>query len=96
MSAPTRFAGSTHVLAALALGRGIPVSSEVIGRSVNTNPAFVRRLLGALSRAELTTSQLGQGGGALLTRPAEESTSFDVYHAVGEPALLHRHGPRPR
>ena len=96
MSTSTRLAVATHVLAALALGRGTAVSSEVIARSANTNPAFVRRLLGALSKAGLTTSQLGQGGGALLARPAEEITLLDVHRALEEPAVFCRHEPSPR
>jgi Rrf2 family protein len=83
------------VLATVALGRGAAVSSDVIARSANTNPAFVRRLLGSLAKAGLTTSQLGQGGGALLAKAAEKITLLEVYRAVEEPLLfaLHHDGP---
>jgi Rrf2 family protein len=62
---------------------------------VNTNPAFVRRLLGALAKAGLAESQMGQGGGALLARPEEKITLLDVYRAVEDQNLfaLHRGGP---
>jgi len=71
------------------------VSSEALARSVNTNPAFVRRLLGALAKAGLAESQMGQGGGALLARPEEKITLLDVYRAVEDQNLfaLHRGGP---
>jgi Rrf2 family protein len=91
----TRFAVATHILATIALARGEVVRSEAIARSVNTNAAFVRRLLGSLAEAGLTTSQMGQGGGALLAKPAENITLFDVYRAVEEPSFftLHHGGP---
>jgi Rrf2 family protein len=94
----SRLAVATHVLSALALARGALVSSEAIARSVNTNAAFVRRLLGALAKAGLTESQMGQGGGAFLARPAETITLLDVYRAVDDPVVfaLHHHGPNPR
>lgn len=71
------------------------MSSEALARSVNTNPAFVRRLLGALAKAGLAESQMGQGGGALLARPEEKITLLDVYRAVEDQNLfaLHRGGP---
>ena len=97
MPASSRLVLATHVLAALALARGVPVNSVALARSVNTNPAFVRRLLGALAKAGLAESQMGQGGGALLSRPAEKITLLDVYRAVDDQNLfaLHHRGPNP-
>ncbi len=98
MRASSRLVVATHVLAAIALARGTPVSSDVLARSVNTNPAFVRRLLGALAKAGLAESQMGQGGGALLARPAEKISLLDVYRAVDDQNLfaLHHGGPNPK
>jgi DNA-binding IscR family transcriptional regulator len=64
---------------------------------VNTNASLVRRLLSQLTRAGLTTSQMGIGGGALLARPADRITLRDVYRAVdeGEIFALHREQPNP-
>ena len=94
----TRFAVAVHVLTLLAQQGGEPVTSEYVAGSVNTNPSLVRRLLGALARAGLTTSQLGAGGGALLARPAGEITLRDVWRAVDEGELfaLHRERPNPQ
>ena len=93
----SRFALAVHILTMLAGSRGEPVTSERIAASVNTNPSFIRRLLSTLSRAGLTTSQLGTGGGALLARPAGEVTLLDVYRAVdeGEVFGMHREQPDP-
>ncbi len=97
MSISSRFAVGVHILTLLAQGSGRPVTSEWIASSANTNPAVVRRLLGMLAKAGLTTSQLGAGGGALLAKPVSEITLLDVYRAVEETALfaLHHESPNP-
>jgi Rrf2 family protein len=93
----SRFAFAVHVLALLSLQDGVPLSSDIIAGSVNTNPALIRRLLTMLAGAGLTTSQLGAGGGALLARPAQEITLLDIYRAVDDAQLLalHREEPNP-
>lgn len=88
----TRFAVAAHVLAAMALHPGKPMTSEHLARSVSTNPAVIRRLLCQLARAGLTQSQLGVGGGAMLARPAGEITLRDIFTAVEEDPLV----PMPR
>ncbi|MFT4069640.1 Rrf2 family transcriptional regulator [Paraburkholderia sp.] len=97
MNTSSRFAFAVHVLALLSLQGGVPLSSEMIAGSVNTNPALIRRLLAMLAQAGLTTSQLGSGGGALLARPPEQITLLEVYHAVEDAQLLalHREDPNP-
>lgn len=93
----SRFAVAVHILTLIARGGGQPVSSEYIAGSVNTNASLVRRLLSQLTRAGLTTSQMGAGGGALLARPADQVTLGDVYRALdeGEIFALHRERPNP-
>jgi Rrf2 family protein len=93
----SRFAVAVHILTLIAAGEGQPVTSEYIAGSVNTNASLVRRLLSQLTRAGLTTSQMGIGGGALLARPADQITLRDVYRAVDEGELfgLHREQPNP-
>ncbi len=91
----TRFAVAVHALAALAVNEGRAVRSEDIAGSASTNPAVIRRIMSALAEAGLTKGQLGQGGGALLARPAGAITLLDVYRAVEEAELfaLHRSPP---
>ena len=91
----SRFAVAVHILTLLERGGGAPMTSEYVAGSVNTNPSLVRRLLGMLARAGLTTSQFGAGGGALLARPADRITLGDVYRAVdaGELFGMHREEP---
>jgi Rrf2 family protein len=97
MNTSSRFAFAVHVLALLAQQEGVPLSSEIIAGSVNTNPALIRRLLTMLAQAGLTTSQLGAGGGALLARAPGNITLLEVYRAVEESQLfgLHREEPNP-
>lgn len=93
----SRFAVAVHILTLLQQGGGTPMTSEYVAGSVNTNPSLVRRLLGMMARAGLTTSQLGAGGGALLARPADRISLGDVYRAVdaGELFGMHREEPNP-
>ncbi|MBC8745700.1 MULTISPECIES: Rrf2 family transcriptional regulator [Paraburkholderia] len=95
MNTSSRFAFAVHVLALLSLQGGVPLSSEMIAGSVNTNPALIRRLLAMLSDAGLTTSQMGAGGGALLARRPEQITLLDVYRAVEDAQLLALHREEP-
>jgi Rrf2 family protein len=94
----SRFAVAVHILTLLDQSGGEPATSEYIAGSVNTNPSLVRRLLGTLAKAGLTTSRMGTGGGALLARPAESITLRDVFRAVeeeGELFRMHRERPNP-
>lgn len=97
MNTSSRFAYAVHVLALLSLQEGVPLSSEIVAGSVNTNPALIRRLLSMLAAAGLTTAQLGAGGGALLAREPKDIALVDVYRAVDEGKLigLHRDTPNP-
>jgi Rrf2 family protein len=94
----TRFAVAVHILTFLQSQPNEPASSELIAGSVGTNPALIRRLLGGLAAAGLTTSQMGAGGGALLARPGKTITLADIYRAVvGDADVIPVHdGPNPR
>jgi len=96
MFANSHFALATHVLTVLAVHRDEgPLTSAQIARSINTNPAFLRTLLGQLREAGLIEITLGKGGGARLARAASRVTLADVYRAVEKrPAIqLHRCAP---
>ncbi len=97
MNTSSRFSYAVHVLALLSMQEGVPLSSDVIAGSVNTNAALIRRLLSMLAQAGLTTSQLGAGGGALLAREPSAIKLVEVYRAVEDGQLfgLHRDRPNP-
>src|SRR4051812_15492954 len=91
MFANSHFALATHVLTVLAVHDGATVTSAQLARSVNTNAAFLRTLLGRLRDAGLIEISLGTGGGARLARSASRLTLADVYRAVarGRPVPPH-------
>jgi Rrf2 family protein len=93
MNVSTRFTVALHMLTLLASQPGEPLTSEYIAGSVNTNPVFVRRLMGVLRNVGLVTSQPGQRGGW-----APENISLaDVRKAIeeGSPFSMHNQTPNP-
>jgi Rrf2 family protein len=84
----SRFAVAIHTLAYLAHRGETPASSDVVAESVKTNPVVIRRLIGALRRAGLVSTQAGRGGGFTLARPLAEITLLDIYRAVEERQLI--------
>lgn len=95
MPASTRFAVAVHILTGLAIHENEPLPSEIIAKSASTNASVIRRILSMLNEVGFTTSQLGQGGGALLARPADSISLLDIYKAVENVPLftLHRTSP---
>ncbi|WP_240356290.1 MULTISPECIES: RrF2 family transcriptional regulator [Myxococcus] len=97
----SRFTMAAHILAMLAKCSGDaagPLTSEVMARSIQTNPVVVRRLLGDLARAGLVETKRGARGGVTLARRPEDITLRDIYESVEEGAeLFGRHpvGPAP-
>jgi len=91
----TRFALGVHVLVVLAIHDGEAVSSEKIAGSINTNPSFVRQVLSRLREAELVTTQLGTGGGALLARAASRIRLDEVHEAMESRPTVATHHSEP-
>lgn len=98
MSTNSRFAVAVHTLALMAVAGDEPIKSDQVAGSVNTNPVVIRRILCALARAELITSQKGAAGGSKLAREPGQITLLDVYRAVEEGSVfaLHRRLPSRR
>ena len=94
MNTSHRFAVGVHIMALLSIMEG-PISSSLIAGSVNTNPAMIRRILGMLGRAGLTSSTMGSTGGTVLARPASKITLLEIYRAVDEPGILALHSSAP-
>ena len=91
-----RFAVAVHVLTLMAWAEDEPLKSEAVADSVNTNPVVIRRIMCALARAGLVTSQTGAAGGSRLSRQPPRISLLDIYRAVedGDAFLLHRN-PNP-
>jgi DNA-binding IscR family transcriptional regulator len=83
----SRLSGVLHVLLHLA-DRDGPATSEVLARAMGTNPVVVRRVMAGLRRRRLARSEKGHGGGWRLARDPASITLYEVYLALGRPALL--------
>jgi DNA-binding IscR family transcriptional regulator len=86
---------AVHVLAVLAYKEGDRVTSNLLARSVNTNPVVIRRLLLALQSAKLVETGKGAGSGSRLSRSPARIDLAEVYRAVeaAEPFTMPREKP---
>ena len=82
MRTSCRFATAVHVLTVLAYKDGDRVTSELLARSVNTNPVVIRRLLLVLQEARLVETRKGAGFGSRLSRSAARINLGEVFRAV--------------
>lgn len=88
MSENSRFAVSVHMLAYLAYRQGSAVPSAEIAASVDTNPVVIRRLLSAMVKAGLVSTQKGAAGGFALASPPATISLLAIHRAV-EPKPEH-------
>jgi len=72
---------AVHIMTALAY-LAEKASSEVLARTVNTNPVVVRRILCDLNRAGLIHAERGKTGGFILARAPRQISLLDIYRAV--------------
>ena len=81
----TKFPMAIHILAVAALNVDdtMPSTSELIAKSVGTNPVVVRRLSSQLKTAGLICARAGVAG-LSLAKDAEEISLLDIYKAVRE------------
>ena len=79
----TRFTVAVHIMVMLELNKSEthPNTSELLAKSVGTNPVVIRQIMSTLRRAELIETQNGVPG-AKLRKPQEEITLLDIYRAV--------------
>ncbi len=82
MAQNCRFAFAVHVLSCLALHPEGVMNSEQLAQTVNTNPVVIRRLLLDLREADLIETQRGPGGGARLSRDANDISLAQIFRAV--------------
>lgn len=94
----SRFAVAVHTLTLMAWSEDEPLKSELVAKSVNTNPVVIRRILCELAHAGLVVSQTGSAGGSKLAWKPDEITLLDVYEAIECQGVfsLHRQHPSRR
>lgn len=81
MSISTRFSVGIHILSLLEINKEGVNTSDFIAKSVNTNPALIRKITGMLKNAGLVNVRPGVAG-ANLAKPLSNITLLDVYRAV--------------
>ena len=91
MISNTHFSIAVHVLSALAYNEGEIVPSDMLARTVGTNPSFLRGLIGQLRDAGIVETHLGKGGGTTLARSASLINLHDVYRATVPDAVIKTH-----
>lgn len=83
MGHSSQFMIAIHAAALLAYRRAhCPVCSDIIARSVNTNPVVIRRVMCKLARAGLVEATPGRKGGFTLARRPEDITLADIAGAI--------------
>lgn len=65
-----------------------PMTSEVLARSMDTNPVVIRRIMAGLREEGYVQSEKGHGGGWTLACDLSKITLRDIYQALGSPSLL--------
>lgn len=65
-----------------------PMTSEVLARSMDTNPVVIRRIMAGLREAGYVHSEKGHGGGWTLASDLSKITLRDIHEALGGPSLL--------
>lgn len=87
MRRDSRLSGVLHLLLHMAQ-RPEPMTSEVLARSMDTNPVVIRRIMAGLREAGYVQSEKGHGGGWTLSCNLASVTLRDIYEALGNPSLL--------
>jgi DNA-binding IscR family transcriptional regulator len=88
MAGNSRLATAIHIAGMLSFAEHMPMTSEMIARSVNTNAVVVRRIIGLLVCHKLVKVKMGTGGGAYLARKPEEITLAEIYSALEEGSIF--------
>lgn len=83
----TRLSDVLHVLLHLDQVKE-PVTSELLAKSMGTNPAVFRRTMAGLRNAGYVQSGRGHGGGWTLAKPLNKISLLDVYEALERPTLF--------
>lgn len=89
MKYSTKYSDAIHILAYLEIYKGTDLTSDTIAASVETNPAYVRRIMSDLRSSGLIESQRGKAD-PRLARDTHEITLFDIYCSIDKDSrLLH-------
>jgi Rrf2 family protein len=82
MAANSRMASAVQILCVMAYTGPGSTNSEIIARSLLTNPVVVRRLLKDMEHAGLVEIRPGKDGGVQFRRDPDAITLDEIYRAV--------------
>ncbi|MBY0412585.1 MAG: Rrf2 family transcriptional regulator [Bdellovibrionales bacterium] len=80
----SHFDTTLKIMINLAVKKQEELNSESLAKSLETNPAFVRKIMAKLSRAGLIQTKRGQSGGVSLLKSPKEISLRDIYLAANE------------
>ncbi len=82
MAANTRLSTAIQILCVIAYKGPDGTTSEIVAKSLRTNPVVVRRLLKSMQRHGLVGIRPGKDGGVQLGRAPEEITLDEIHKSV--------------
>jgi Rrf2 family protein len=89
MAANTRMATAVQILCVIAYKGPGGTNSEIVSKSLRTNPVVVRRLLKCMEQQGLVEMRPGKDGGVRLRREPDRITLDQIYKAVeAEPGVF--------
>ena len=87
MKKSVRLSNAVHLMTLIALNPFDNLSSQRIAKSINTNPSFIRQIMGQLKTAGQKTSVKGHAE-PKLTKAPDQISLCDIYKAVDDTRLL--------
>ncbi|MGV2909381.1 Rrf2 family transcriptional regulator [Achromobacter sp. AGC25] len=87
MRRDSKLSGVLHVLLHMAEAPG-PMTSDDLGRVMQTNPVVIRRIMAGLRDQGLVRSEKGHGGGWTISCDFNRVTLRDIYEALGSPEIF--------
>ncbi|MFD4836595.1 Rrf2 family transcriptional regulator [Achromobacter sp. NPDC058515] len=87
MRRDSKLSGVLHVLLHMAERPG-PMTSEELGKVMQTNPVVIRRIMAGLRKQGLVRSEKGHGGGWTISCDFSAVTLRDIYEALGSPEIF--------
>ncbi|MNP99274.1 putative HTH-type transcriptional regulator YwnA [compost metagenome] len=87
MRRDSKLSGVLHVLLHMAEHAG-PMTSDDLGKVMQTNPVVIRRIMAGLREQGLVRSGKGHGGGWSISCDFDTVTLRDIYDALGSPEIF--------
>ena len=85
----SHFNTTLQLMISLAYKKDEEQSSETLARDMNTNPAFVRKIMAKLSKAGLIETRRGKSGGVSLAKDPKQISLKEIYLAVNDKTAIH-------